>query len=209
MTKPQAKSQVSSGYQARVLVVDDEPDFKGLYSLWLEDEYDVLSASSGEEALDLLDPSVDVVLLDRRMPGLSGGDVVAEIRARSMDCRVVMVTAVEPNLDIIDMAFDGYLVKPVTEDDLMHVIELMLERSSYSSEVQNFFALAEKRATLEATLAEDEFGMSDEISELNARVGAAEDKADVALDELLDDGAENAGFRELSQVKQSNSTEET
>lgn len=198
MTSETGKSPTSGERSgARVLVVDDEPDFEEIYTLWLSDRYDVLSASCGEEALELLDASIDVILLDRRMPGLSGDEVVTEVRTRSIDCRVVMVTAVEPSLDILDMEFDGYLVKPITKGDLIQVIEEMLERSTYSAEVQDFFALAEKRATLEATLGPDELDVSDEFAQFNERVETAKEKADGALSDLLDSGDETSGFHEL------------
>ncbi|TKX52052.1 response regulator, partial [Halorubrum sp. SS7] len=58
-----------------VLVVEDEPDLADLYAAWLGDEYRVRTAYGGREALDQLDETddeVDAILLDRRMPGLSG-----------------------------------------------------------------------------------------------------------------------------------------
>jgi len=102
-----------------VLVVEDEPDLADLYAAWLGDEYRVRTAYGGQEALDELDEAddeVDAILLDRRMPGLSGDEVLAAVRERGIDCRVAMVTAVEPDFDILKMGFDDYLVKPVTSD---------------------------------------------------------------------------------------------
>jgi len=60
----------------RVLIVDDEPDLADLYASWLPEQYAVVTAYDGRGALDALDGSVNVVLLDRRMPGMSGDEVV-------------------------------------------------------------------------------------------------------------------------------------
>ncbi len=81
-----------------VLVVEDEPDLADLYATWLRGEYRVRVAYGGREALEKLDDEVEVVLLDRRMPDLSGDEALKEIRERGFDCRVAMVTAVEPDL---------------------------------------------------------------------------------------------------------------
>lgn len=88
-----------------VLVVDDEEDLANLYSQWLSDDYAVRTAYNGEQALERLDETVDVVLLDRRMPGLSGDDALNRIREREYDCRVAMVTAVDP--DTISSSLDS------------------------------------------------------------------------------------------------------
>ncbi len=85
--------------------------------------YDVRRAYEGHEALELLDGEVNIVLLDRRMPGLSGDEVLSELRRRELHSRVVMVTAVKPDFDIIDMGFDDYLVKPVSKDDLFTTVQ--------------------------------------------------------------------------------------
>jgi len=121
-----------SGDGPTILVVDDEENVAGSYALWLEGEYRVETATSGEEALDALDESVAVILLDRRMPGLSGSEVLEELREREFDCRVALVTAVDPDFHIVDPAdFDAYLTKPVDRDDLVGAVESLLTRNSY------------------------------------------------------------------------------
>ncbi|OYR56400.1 DNA-binding protein [Halorubrum sp. Ea1] len=131
-----------------VLVVEDEPDIAALYAGFLEAEYDVDLAETAAEAIDRVDASVDVVLLDRRLPDGSGDDVLEHIREAGHDCRVAMVTAVEPDFDIIDMGFDLYLTKPVSRSKLLTAIETLLTRSEYDDLVQEAAALASKRAVL-------------------------------------------------------------
>ncbi|MFB6156520.1 MAG: response regulator transcription factor [Haloferacaceae archaeon] len=103
----------SDGTRATVLVVDDERAVADACSLLLRQEYDVRTAYGGKEALEAVDDDVDVMLLDRRMPDISGDGVLNELRVRGIDRAVIMLTAVEPSLAVADMAFDDYLRKPV------------------------------------------------------------------------------------------------
>jgi len=135
-------------HERTVLVVDDERGLADLYAIWLEDDYDVRTAYDGSEALDGLDASVDVVLLDRQMPDVSGDDVLSELRDRGIDCRVAMVTAVEPELDIVDLGFDDYLRKPVDRETLLATVERLVRRSAYDATVTDFFATSRKHALL-------------------------------------------------------------
>ena len=64
--------------EATVMLVDDEPTLVDLYETFLSGEYDVRTATGGTEALEVMDESVDVALLDRRMPELSGDEVLLE-----------------------------------------------------------------------------------------------------------------------------------
>ncbi|WP_115865472.1 HalX domain-containing protein [Halorussus litoreus] len=172
--------------QSTVLVVDDEQDVADLYTMWLQDEYRVLSAYEGENALDVLDDTVDVVLLDRRMPGQSGDDVLDEIRTRELDCRVVMVTAVKPDFDILEMGFDDYLVKPVARDDLLMTVEKMLTRVDYGAKLQKYFSLVSKKAVLEAEKDPSALEANDDYAELQTNIDQLRTEVDATRDELDD-----------------------
>ena len=105
---------------AVVLVVDDEEEVAEVFSLWLRDVYETRVATGGEAALEAVD-GVDLVLLDRRMPDLSGDETLARMRERGYDGPVAMVTAVDPDFDIVEMAFDDYLVKPISKEELQEI----------------------------------------------------------------------------------------
>ncbi|WP_248896522.1 HalX domain-containing protein [Haloplanus halobius] len=185
----------------RVLVVEDERDLADLYATWLSDTYHVRTARDGHEALEKLDSDVSVVLLDRRMPDISGDDILDAIQDRDLDCRVAMVTAVEPEEDIIDMRFDTYLVKPVTRDELERTVSNLLVRDEYDEGIQRLFSLASKKALLEAekepsTLEQSEKyqDLLDDIDQLRAelddklaRIDAADDLTAVYRDLEADD----------------------
>lgn len=188
----------TAGQSETVLVVEDEEDLALLYSTWLEPTYEVRTATSGEEAFEKLDGDVDVALLDRRMPGLTGDEVLGGIRERGVDCRVAMITAVEPDLDVVDMAFDDYLVKPVTQSDLSSIVEVLLRRAAYDDRTQEFFQLASKKAALEAS---DSEGVREtpEFESLTDRMEELRSDINRTLTELSSDDFEEA-FRSLPEV---------
>ncbi len=131
-----------------VLVVEDEPPLVEIYGRWLEADHEVRTATTGEAALSAVGEDVDLVLLDRMMPGMSGDEVLAELRERGHDTLVMMVTAVEPGLDIIQAGVDAYLTKPLERDHLLMAVERLLERRTYSALEREFYRLVSKRAAL-------------------------------------------------------------
>jgi len=170
-----------------VLIVEDEPDVAETYNLWLSDDYDVRIAEDGDEGLQKLDDAVDVVLLDRMMPGLSGDEVLERIRERELGCRVAMVTAVEPDFDILEMGFDAYLSKPIRSQELHDTVEKLLERSEYDALLQEYYALVEKQATLETAKSGAELAESEEYSKLKARIDELRGELDQTMGGIEDD----------------------
>ncbi|QFU82933.1 HalX domain-containing protein [Natronorubrum aibiense] len=167
-----------------VLVVDDEARLADLFAAWLETEWVVDTAYDGDEALEKMLDSVEVVLLDRRMPGLSGDEVLSQIRDHGYDSRVVMVTAVDPDFDIIEMGFDDYLVKPVSKDELVTIVDDVASRSEYESDIRKYYALVSKKALLESEKVERELANNDEYRELCARVTELRDRVDGTISEM-------------------------
>jgi DNA-binding response OmpR family regulator len=153
-----------------VLIVEDESDVAETYRLWLDRDYDVRMAHSGDEGLEELDDSIDIVLLDRMMPGLSGDEMLKRIRERDLDCRVAMVTAVEPDFDILEMGFDAYLCKPIKSDRLHETVENLIDRSNYDNLLQEYYSLVEKQTTLEDTKSSAELDESEEYRAIRDRV---------------------------------------
>ena len=185
-----------------VLIVEDEPDVAETYSLWLADEYEVRMAQSGDEGLAELDETVDVVLLDRMMPGLSGDKVLERIRERGLDCHVAMVTAVEPDFDILEMGFDAYLCKPIRSEQLHETVENLLKRSQYHDLLQEYYSLVEKQATLEATKSTAELADNEAYVDLRNRVDDLETDLGDTLGGIDDDEDFIATLRGLSDVEE-------
>jgi DNA-binding response OmpR family regulator len=153
-----------------VLVVDDEQDVADTYALRLESKYETRVAYGGKAALEMIGDDVDAVLLDRRMPDISGDDVLAEIRERGYDCAVIMTTAVDPDLDILEMDFDDYLCKPVFQETLLETLEKHVDESAdEGQDMAEFLSLVSKMDVLESELSEAELATSDEYQRLQER----------------------------------------
>ena len=175
-----------------VLVVDDEESVAEAYALWLSEEYDVRTAHDGQEAIEEMDDDVDVVLLDRRMPRMSGDEALAAIRERGYDARVAMVTAVDPDLDIVEMPFDDYLTKPVTRGELTETVEELLTLNEYDEAVSEEFALAQKQAALEANADEAALADDEDYQELKERRAELQDQVTDSVGEMDEETFEAA-----------------
>lgn len=127
-----------------ILVVEDQQSLLDAYDRILSKSYDVRPAATRAEAMEVLDESIDVALLDRRLPDGRGEDVLREIQTRNIDCYVAMVTAVDPDFDIIDFGLDDYLVKPVAADEINAAVERLLALAEYD---ETYRELSQKRVT--------------------------------------------------------------
>ena len=110
-------------WETTVLLVDDEQHLREAYADLLEKRFTVLTAADGEAALAAMTDNVDVLLLDRRLPGLDGADVLDELRKNGYDGPVVIVSAVDPLLQEIEQHVEEYLFKPVNRDELIEAVE--------------------------------------------------------------------------------------
>ena len=136
----------------RVLVVDDETGMRlavarvlGTYTVRLGDEadttvtFDVQTAESGEDALEIMAASVpDILLLDVKMPGISGLEVLRELNERNIQTLTVMITAyatLETAIDATKRGAHDFLPKPFTPDELRVAVRravkhLMVQRQA-------------------------------------------------------------------------------
>ena len=180
----------------RVLVVDDEPEIRTLYERMLEREYAVELAASGEEALDRMGEDIDVVLLDRRMQGLSGAETLNRLRSAGHEQPMAMVTAVNPDFDVVEMGFDDYVVKPVEAEDLRELVRSLTVRSRYDSVLRDYFALASKVAALQSSKSTEELARSEEYSRAIDDLNAVKSEAKDALEDADEAGELEAAFWE-------------
>jgi DNA-binding response OmpR family regulator len=120
---------------ARVLVVDDEPDAVELLQEFLTSKgYEVATAFSGEEALrKVKEERPHLILLDVRMPGMNGLDVLRQVRQVDQEVGVIMVTAVneeDTGREALKLGAFDYIVKPLNleylERSLWYKVTTML-----------------------------------------------------------------------------------
>ncbi len=164
-----------------ILVVEDEPDLADMYSGWLDQKYPVRTAHDGNEALDKFDEDVEVVLLDRQLPGMDGDAVLPLLRDRKPDIQVAMVTAVDPDVNVVDMGFDAYITKPIREDDLFEVVDHLLHRRIYDENIRELFAAISKQIALEDQYDDEELQDNPQYQYLLAEIEKLRDEtADLA-----------------------------
>lgn len=190
--------ETSTGDPATVLLVEDNASVADLYAEWLRPEYDVEVASDLPTALERLDETVDVALLDRHLPEGSGDDVLHVIRDIGLDCRVAMVTGVDPGLDVIEMGFEDYLCKPVERDELLDTVRGLQNRGRYREAIDEFYALVSKRALLETHCSADELAASESYEQLRARI----DELEREVSSLIETAPERHFHAELVQLEQ-------
>ena len=117
----------ATGGSARVLLVDDEPDVRLVYTKALRRlGCEVVQATDGADAVDKLrESSFDLILSDISMPRLSGTAFLRAVRERDLDVPVVLMTG-SPSLDTAVSAVEygafRYLIKPVDLDTLTQVV---------------------------------------------------------------------------------------
>lgn len=170
-----------------VLVVDDDPDFRTHLTNALEGDYDVITAATGEAALAAVD-AADVLLLDRRLPDVSGPEVLRRVRADGNRVPVAMVTAVEPDFDIIEMGFNGYLRKPVVTSEVRSVVEGLIRRANYDDIVREYYAVVSKVASLETEKSAADLAESEAYADLTDRLETLRTKAESALNDSIERG---------------------
>lgn len=173
-----------------VLAVDDVPDHLERYEHHLGADHDVRTAGDGETALEMVSDEIDVVLLDRDMPGLSGDEVLTRIRDADCDCRVAAVTENDPD-DVVDVGYEDALTKPFSESELTTVVERLRRIGEYTDAVRDFHDACECRANRDTADATDEDtpGIDERVTRLRERVD------DIATE--FDDEDYRVVFRDL------------
>jgi len=167
----------------RALVVDDEKQVADAYALRLRGLCAVDTVYGGEAALDAVDDGdLDVVLLDRHMPGMSGDDVLDALDDRGFEGRVIMVTAIDPGFDVLDMPFDDYLCKPVEREDVRAAVEQQCTTLGYET-LGEYFSLAAKCRVIEAELPADRRDGHDGYRDATARATRLRERASRLLDD--------------------------
>jgi DNA-binding response OmpR family regulator len=118
-----------------VLIVDDEDDFRSVLVRRLQARgIQVLGVGCGEDALEFLNKqNVDVVLLDIKMPGMSGVDVLRQMREQGCKAEVIVLSGhvfLDTAVEIMDFGVNDYLLKPCDTEELMDRITLAHERKT-------------------------------------------------------------------------------
>lgn len=125
---------------SRILVADDDPAIRELLTEILSDDYDISEATSGEQALESLKAGKhDLVLLDFQMPGMSGLDVLKQLRDQQGELPVILITGHgSPNVAIqaSSLGVYGFISKPFEIDDIIQQVNHFFETQRLKDEVR-------------------------------------------------------------------------
>lgn len=142
--------------RARLLFIDDEEINRSNFQQTFAEEYELLLAASGEEALEIMaqENGFALILSDQRMPGLSGAEVLAWARELAPQAERIMLTGYSEPEDIMAAINQGhvyrYILKPWTSGELRIAIIQAVERYQLKQENEALLlALEAKNAELE------------------------------------------------------------
>lgn len=126
--------------KSTILVADDELGIRELLVELLQDIYNVTTAENGLEAYDLLKKEkFDLVLLDLRMPKMTGLEVIQKIHDEKIPTTIICVTAdkdINSAVQALKLGAFDYVVKPFDNDKILVLIKNALEKSQLQKQVQ-------------------------------------------------------------------------
>jgi response regulator RpfG family c-di-GMP phosphodiesterase len=164
----------------RVLIVDDDPALRKILSVMLTHaDFRCRTAACGEEALGLLESEpTDVVISDLRMPGISGMDLLIEVRERYPHLAFLMVTGQDETrvgVRAMQLGADDYLLKPFDADVVLGSLERALQKKKLEREVQEYRLhleemVSERTQQLRTALQQTERSYEDTLEALGAAI---------------------------------------
>lgn len=128
----------------KILIIDDEKNIRlALKSCLGEEGYEIDTAVNGEEGLlKIIDDKFDLVLLDLKMPGLDGIEVVRRMRSKDIGVDVIIMTAygtVEKAVEAMKLGVIDFLSKPFTPEDIRTIVEDILTRRTLTEDKLSSF----------------------------------------------------------------------
>ncbi|MCK8827914.1 response regulator [Natroniella acetigena] len=118
----------------KILVIDDEKNIRITLTKCLEGDYEVLTAVNGEDGLEKIENNnFDLILLDMKLPGIDGMEVLSKIEELDSEANVIMITGfgtVETAVEAMKLGALDYLRKPFSSEEIRDVVQEVLERRS-------------------------------------------------------------------------------
>ena len=125
---------LQEGKKPTILAVDDEPAIRESFSQMLGEMYDVILAESGEDAIEKVKKfSPDLILMDQILPGMSGLEVIEELRKFNYKTPIIMVSVIQEvktTVNAIKLGVYDYVNKPFKISELQRIIEQALHEDS-------------------------------------------------------------------------------
>jgi len=143
-----------------ILVVDDENGVRQSFNMVLKDDYNVLLADTGNQAVDIFTKNtVDLILLDILLPDTEGLNLLVKFKEADPNTEIIMVTAVnevQTAVKAIKLGAYEYIIKPFVVDDVLIVIKRAMEKRSLVKEVAYLKDELERYHPFEKMVGKDE-----------------------------------------------------
>jgi DNA-binding NtrC family response regulator len=145
----------------KILIVDDDENLRWVLETQLSDSgYDVIAASDGQQALTMLESETpEAILTDLRMAGMSGMELLKEIRRNYPDIPVILMTAFGTIQNAVEAVKSGaydYLTKPIDYEDMFLVLQRAVTHSKLVEEVQTLRAGMNRKYGFESIIGHSE-----------------------------------------------------
>jgi DNA-binding response OmpR family regulator len=126
-----------------ILIIDDDSRLRETVGIMLEQEgFKVLQSSDGRNGLDqALTLKPDLIIVDLRLPGMSGMEVCKQVRAAHLDTPVIVLSAVGEEVDkvlLLEIGADDYVVKPFGARELLARVRARLRRTPDARKIVTF-----------------------------------------------------------------------
>lgn len=137
-----------------ILLVEDEADVRQGLATLLGDRYNILEAGTGQQAIQLYEQyqmNLSLVLLDIRLPDMSGLEIIKALKAINVNPDIIMATAIKDQPSAIQAMQDGacdYLVKPFLADDVQAAIKRAIDKQDFRRKIREVKEMAEKSSIL-------------------------------------------------------------
>ncbi|MFZ7112213.1 MAG: sigma-54-dependent transcriptional regulator [Desulfatiglandales bacterium] len=146
--------------KATILVVDDERGIRESFNMVLKEDFNVLLAETGKEAIDIFtQTNIDVILLDILLPDINGLDLLGQLKSIEPNTEIIMVTAVneiQTAVSAVKLGAYEYLIKPFVVEDVRNIINRALEKHSLFKEVTYLRKELERYHPFEKIIGEDD-----------------------------------------------------
>jgi two-component system, probable response regulator PhcQ len=175
-----------------ILLVDDEKNIlNSLIRLFINEDYEIITSTSGAEALEVFEESeVDLVISDHRMPGMTGVDFLARVKEISPDTIRIMLTGYADLQASIDAINKGevyrFISKPWNDEELLLTVKQSLEYRDLRMQNMKLTRTVKHQSSILDRLEEHYPGISDVTRGENGSIMVDEDEFDdLSLEELL------------------------
>lgn len=171
-----------------VVIIEDEESLAELFSKRLDDEYNATIATHAGNGIAEIDAETDYVLLDRKLPGMSGDRVLEYIVDQPYDINVIIISAIDPDQNVIHQPYDEYITKTVDEGEIQDAIDRVEVKNRFVELLSQYVKKAETWEVVRSELNTAE-------SDADVDLGMIESELDEIAEEFATISSELSGSK--------------